>query len=61
MVQPPKGSVLLNFGGPGEPDRQNLAELASILQPLSGGLYDLIAFDTRYASTLSDILLGQAV
>lgn len=28
---PSKGSIILNFGGPGEPDRDNLAQLASYL------------------------------
>lgn len=28
---PSNGSIILNFGGPGEPDRDNLAQLASYL------------------------------
>ncbi|KAH8664242.1 peptidase S33, tripeptidyl-peptidase [Xylariales sp. PMI_506] len=46
-VQPSKGSILFNFGGPGEPDRDNFAEVVSLLLPLTGGEYDLVSFDTR--------------
>ncbi|KAF4631629.1 hypothetical protein G7Y89_g6499 [Cudoniella acicularis] len=47
LSQPSKGSILLNFGGPGETGRDSLGLLASLLQPLSGSHYDLIAFDPR--------------
>ncbi|KAB5513522.1 TAP-like protein-domain-containing protein [Coniochaeta sp. 2T2.1] len=40
-------SIILNFGGPGEPDRANLAQLASYLLVATGGSHDLITFDTR--------------
>ncbi|PGH19695.1 hypothetical protein AJ80_03850 [Polytolypa hystricis UAMH7299] len=44
---PSKGSILFNFGGPGIPGRSSLVALASLLQALTGGQYDLIAFDPR--------------
>ncbi|KAH8903629.1 TAP domain-containing protein [Coniochaeta sp. PMI_546] len=43
----PNGSIIFNFGGPGEPDRLNLAQLASYLLVATGGGHDLISFDTR--------------
>ncbi|OIW24664.1 hypothetical protein CONLIGDRAFT_636795 [Coniochaeta ligniaria NRRL 30616] len=43
----PNGSIIFNFGGPGEPDRANMAELASYLLLATGGGHDLISFDTR--------------
>ncbi|KAH8689176.1 TAP-like protein-domain-containing protein [Talaromyces proteolyticus] len=46
-VQPAKGSIVLNFGGPGEAGRSTVAETAIILQGLSGGQYNLISFDPR--------------
>ncbi|KAM4055849.1 TAP-like protein [Hirsutella rhossiliensis] len=38
---------MLNFGGPGLTARETLANLASLLQALCGGRYNLIAFDPR--------------
>lgn len=46
-VQPSKGSILFNFGGPGEPGRSGLASLDTVLRNLTGASYDLIAFDPR--------------
>lgn len=46
-VQPTKGSILFNFGGPGEPGRSGLASLDTVLRNLTGASYDLIAFDPR--------------
>ncbi|KAH8886133.1 TAP domain-containing protein [Thozetella sp. PMI_491] len=40
-------TILFNFGGPGEPDRLNLAQLSVKLLNMTGGIYDLISFDTR--------------
>ncbi|KAL4909923.1 hypothetical protein BDW74DRAFT_173401 [Aspergillus multicolor] len=42
-----KGSILVNTGGPGLPNRQDFSTLARNLIPLTGGQYDLIAFDSR--------------
>ncbi|KAL4936843.1 hypothetical protein BDV06DRAFT_216351 [Aspergillus oleicola] len=42
-----KGSIFFNTGGPGIPNRQDFATLAPNLIPLTGGQYDLIAFDSR--------------
>ncbi|KAH6695059.1 TAP-like protein-domain-containing protein [Plectosphaerella plurivora] len=43
-----RGSILHNFGGPGAEARQTLAlALGPLLQQLSGGEYDLVAFDPR--------------
>ncbi|EED14326.1 conserved hypothetical protein [Talaromyces stipitatus ATCC 10500] len=50
-VQPVKGSIVLNFGGPGEIGRATLAGSAVPLQALSGGQYNLIFFDPRGTST----------
>jgi hypothetical protein len=33
IVQPSRGSILYNFGGPGEPDRQNFVSLVQWLLP----------------------------
>ncbi|CAJ2501000.1 Uu.00g038530.m01.CDS01 [Anthostomella pinea] len=47
-VKPSKGSILLNFGGPGLPARDDLVgALADRLLALSGRSYDLVAFDPR--------------
>ncbi|KAK4665314.1 hypothetical protein QC763_400860 [Podospora pseudopauciseta] len=42
-----KKSMLFNFGGPGYPARTTLAENAVILHNMTGGEYDLVAFDPR--------------
>ncbi|RDA86501.1 hypothetical protein CP532_2020 [Ophiocordyceps camponoti-leonardi (nom. inval.)] len=47
VTQPAQGSILLNFGGPGQPGRQNLALVSAVLQALSGGRFNLVAFDPR--------------
>ncbi|RYP49095.1 hypothetical protein DL768_005092 [Monosporascus sp. mg162] len=46
-TQPSQGSIQFNFGGPGGTGRQPLADLAPILQALTGGSHDLVAFDPR--------------
>lgn len=46
-VQPSRGSIQLNFGGPGLPARHDAVLLGPLLQALSGGEYDLLAFDPR--------------
>ncbi|CRK40525.1 hypothetical protein BN1708_008250 [Verticillium longisporum] len=47
VIQPSKGSIQLNFGGPGIPGRRTLAQAASIYMNFTGGQYDLVAFDPR--------------
>ncbi|KJZ75311.1 hypothetical protein HIM_05237 [Hirsutella minnesotensis 3608] len=47
LSKPAKGSIFLNFGGPGLEAKQTLVLLGSVLQALSGGRYNLIAFDPR--------------
>lgn len=50
-VQPSKGSILFNFGGPGEPGRSGLASVDTIMRNLTGGAHDLVVFDPRGTST----------
>ncbi|KAI0873485.1 TAP-like protein-domain-containing protein [Hypoxylon argillaceum] len=45
--KPAKHSILFNFGGPGAEARHTLAELADMLQAVTGGEHDLIAWDPR--------------
>ncbi|KAL8794631.1 MAG: hypothetical protein Q9195_002827 [Heterodermia aff. obscurata] len=45
--QPARGSILFNPGGPGEPGRDFVVQLADSLLVYTGGVYDLIGFDTR--------------
>ncbi|TAQ86409.1 hypothetical protein B7494_g5254 [Chlorociboria aeruginascens] len=59
--QPVLGSILLNFGGPGEPGRSGLAALGSTLLPLSGGQHDLIAFDPRGTGNTLLLSCGETV
>ncbi|KAL3464861.1 Alpha/Beta hydrolase protein [Aspergillus heterothallicus] len=47
MSQPSNGSILFNFGGPGELARGALNGFGPILQQLTGTQYDLVAFDPR--------------
>ncbi|PHH90451.1 hypothetical protein CDD83_3626 [Cordyceps sp. RAO-2017] len=46
-VQPAKGSIFLNFGGPGLPARHSMASLSGVLQAMSGGQFNLVTFDPR--------------
>jgi len=51
--QPKKGSILFNPGGPGESGRDWVAGPYGEAQLVAtGGEYDLIGFDPRYASML---------
>lgn len=46
---PKKGSILFNPGGPGESGRDYVAgAIGESLLVATGGVYDLIGFDTRY-------------
>ena len=45
--QPAKGSILFNPGGPGEGGRDFVLQIADSLLVYTGGVYDLIGFDTR--------------
>ncbi|KAL1836388.1 hypothetical protein VTJ49DRAFT_5226 [Mycothermus thermophilus] len=45
--QPARGSIQLNFGGPGGPSRETLAMAGDVLLEMSGGEFDLVVFDPR--------------
>ncbi|KAK0639542.1 TAP-like protein-domain-containing protein [Cercophora newfieldiana] len=45
LIQPSRGSIQLNFGGPGFSARGGAVATGSLLQ--AGGTYDLVAFDPR--------------
>ncbi|KAJ3486264.1 hypothetical protein NLG97_g6651 [Lecanicillium saksenae] len=47
VKQPSLGSILLNYGGPGEEAIFTTAQSSLILSMFSGGRYDLVAFDPR--------------
>ncbi|GME23738.1 Nedd8-like protein [Neofusicoccum parvum] len=47
LEKPSKGSVLINFGGPGNTGRETLAAGAAKLQAITGGHHDLVTFDPR--------------
>ena len=55
VKQPKKGSILFNPGGPGEPGRDYVVQLADSLLINTGGSFDLIGFDTRYVLSGSDL------
>ncbi|ORY71044.1 polyketide synthase 3 [Pseudomassariella vexata] len=46
-IEPARGSILINFGGPGGDGQQNLAATAEFLQNMTGGFHDIISFDPR--------------
>ncbi|KAK8135816.1 proteinase [Apiospora sp. TS-2023a] len=46
-TQPSRGSILLNFGGPGNDGRTLLAQYAPLIPLGSGGEFDMIAIDPR--------------
>ncbi|KAK0751279.1 TAP-like protein-domain-containing protein [Schizothecium vesticola] len=67
-VQPSRGSIQLNFGGPGQPTRQDAVALGPLLQVLSGGEHDLLAFDprgtgktARFVCTADTYYIGQMI
>ncbi|KAE8395056.1 TAP-like protein-domain-containing protein [Aspergillus alliaceus] len=45
--EPKKGSILVNFGGPGLEARLTLAGVGDVLLALTGGYHDIIAHDPR--------------
>ncbi|KAI1746787.1 TAP-like protein-domain-containing protein [Xylaria castorea] len=47
VKKPAKHSILFNFGGPGLEVRHSLAQLADMLQVVTGGEHDLIGWDPR--------------
>ncbi|TQW00294.1 Peptidase S33, tripeptidyl-peptidase [Cordyceps javanica] len=49
--QPSLGSILLNYGGPGEESIFTTAQSSFVLNMFSGGRYDLVAFDPRGTTT----------
>ncbi|KAL7619551.1 hypothetical protein AAE478_010091 [Parahypoxylon ruwenzoriense] len=51
-VQPSKGSIIINFGGPGGTGRDTVSnsQIAQELQAMSGRQYDLLSFDPRGTS-----------
>ncbi|KAJ4151057.1 hypothetical protein LMH87_011774 [Akanthomyces muscarius] len=49
--QPSLGSILLNYGGPGEEAVSTTAQSSFVLNMLSGGRYDLVSFDPRGTTT----------
>ncbi|KAK4163944.1 hypothetical protein QBC43DRAFT_238407 [Cladorrhinum sp. PSN259] len=66
LSTPSKGSIQLNFGGPGAPSREAAVALGPLLQQMSGGAYDLVTFDPRgtgktipYICTNDSFLIGQ--
>ena len=43
-----RGSIFVNFGGPGANGRDSLDDLGPSMQSLTGGTYDLISITPRY-------------
>jgi hypothetical protein len=46
----PKGSIFLNFGGPGDNGRDSLEAFGTLMQSMTGGCYDMITIVPRYVS-----------
>ncbi|KAM3438678.1 hypothetical protein NHJ13734_004081 [Beauveria thailandica] len=49
--QPFLGSILMNYGGPGEAAVATTAESGVLLNMMSGGQFDIVAFDPRGTTT----------
>ncbi|PGH09344.1 hypothetical protein GX51_00787 [Blastomyces parvus] len=49
--QPARGTIMFNFGGPGATARDGLIALAGTLLVVTGGEYNLLAFDPRATGT----------
>lgn len=50
--EPKRGSILLNFGGPGQDGLNSMLAYAPIQGPITGGYHDLISWDPRYELNL---------
>lgn len=47
--EPKRGSILLNFGGPGQDGLNSMLAYAPLQAPVTGGYHDLISWDPRYS------------
>ncbi|KAI1371217.1 TAP-like protein-domain-containing protein [Hypoxylon crocopeplum] len=45
--QPKRGSIILNFGGPGQDGLTSMLEYAELMGPTTGGYHDLVSWDPR--------------
>ncbi|KAL7619812.1 hypothetical protein AAE478_010357 [Parahypoxylon ruwenzoriense] len=45
--EPKRGSILLNFGGPGQDGLNSMVSYAPIMGPVTGGYHDLVSWDPR--------------
>lgn len=45
--QPSQGSIITNYGGPGQDGLNNIITYQSLTQPIFGGDHDIISFDPR--------------
>ncbi|KAI0116151.1 TAP-like protein-domain-containing protein [Hypoxylon sp. NC0597] len=45
--QPRRGSLILNFGGPGQDGLNSMIDYAEIQGPITGGYHDLVSWDPR--------------
>ncbi|KAI1459796.1 TAP-like protein-domain-containing protein [Annulohypoxylon moriforme] len=45
--QPKRGSIILNFGGPGQDGLKSMLSYAETMGPTTGGHHDLVSFDPR--------------
>ncbi|KAI1099023.1 TAP-like protein-domain-containing protein [Jackrogersella minutella] len=45
--QPKRGSIILNFGGPGQDGLNSMLAYADLMGPTTGGYHDLVSWDPR--------------
>ncbi|KAI0382424.1 TAP-like protein-domain-containing protein [Hypomontagnella monticulosa] len=45
--EPKRGSIMLNFGGPGQDGLESMLDYAEIMAPVTGGYHDLVSWDPR--------------
>ncbi|KAI2463703.1 TAP-like protein-domain-containing protein [Annulohypoxylon bovei var. microspora] len=45
--QPKRGSIILNFGGPGQDGLTSMLSYAELMGPTTGGYHDLVSWDPR--------------
>ncbi|KAI0689859.1 alpha/beta-hydrolase [Cerioporus squamosus] len=50
---PRRGSVFVNYGGPGEPGVQDIIQYKDDLLSLTGGVYDVVSWDPRGVGNLT--------